>query len=363
MNTFDLSYILNIEDNKELIDLDEIHLKPLYHFKSSKMKNYAVFSKKIKSILDHLKKMKASSSIPLLIVGDTGVGKEMIAEFMHYEVDQSDGPYVAINCSNINKELFESELFGYVKGAFTGAHPKGWEGYIKQSQNGTLFLDEISEINADIQSKLLRVLETGEYFKIGGQTKQTVQSRLIFATNKKMEKMVEQGEFREDLYYRLNIVKADIPPLVKRKEEIIPLVIFFIQELNQKFNKSVQYIEPLVLKLLYSYNWPGNIRELKNFITQLMIFADGESIKYEHLQKKDELDRYYTQMQKLPDQQSNQEDIIQTLLEKPFDLESFTMKIVKKALEKFDGNKSKTAKFLGLKREQLYNRYKLKNDS
>jgi len=357
MEKFDFTQILYKKDNKELIDLKEFSLQPLFHFQHKKMKNYAVFSSRIKNILEHLRRMKASFTIPLLITGDTGVGKEMIAEFMHYEVDQSEGPYIAINCSNINKELFETELFGYVKGAFTGAHPEGWEGYIKQAQKGTLFMDEISDINKEIQSKLLRVLETGEYYKIGGQTKLKINSRLIFATNINLEKMVENGDFREDLFYRLNIVKADIPPLAKRKEEIIPLVLFFISQLNNKFNKSIRYIETIVLKLLYSYNWPGNIRELKNFLTQIMIFADGDCIKYEHLQKKDELDRSYTQMQKLPENKIGEEEMINRLLENPLDLEAFTMKIVKKTLEKFNGNKSKASKYLGLKREQLYNRY------
>ena len=184
---------------------------------------------------------------------------------------------------------------------------------------------------------------------------------MVFATNKNLLDLVEKGEFREDLYYRLNIVSAEVPPLKQRREEIIPMVIFFIKQMNRNWNKNVKYIEAQVLKLLYAYKWPGNIRELKNFITQIMIFIDGETIKYEHLQMKDELDRYTTQLQSpfVEKKVKSEDDLIDILLESPFNLEEFIMKLVKKTLKKFNGNKAKTARFLGLKREQLYNRYKV----
>jgi transcriptional regulator with PAS, ATPase and Fis domain len=280
---------------------------------------------------------------------------------MHYEVDEAKGEYIAINCSNMNKELFEAELFGYEKGAFTGADEKGKKGYIEQASNGTLFLDEISEIDLDIQAKLLRVLETGDYYRVGGRKNQKVKGRLIFATNRNLFKLTKKDAFREDLYYRLNIVNIQIPPLSQRKEEIVPMILFFIKQQNKELNKTVKFIEPQVLKLLYAYKWPGNMRELKNFITQIMIFIEGNSIRFDHLEMKDELDRYNTQLQDPFTEKKalTQDDLIDKLLEKPFNLEHFIIKLVRKTLRKFKGNKAKTARFLGLKREQLYNRYRV----
>lgn len=352
--------ILKDKDNK-LINIQSLYCYPEKTLSHPRLKGYAIYSEKLKIILDKLDKMADSRGVPLLITGDTGSGKELISEYMHYEVDKDKGEYVAFNCSNINKELFESELFGYEKGAFTGAHSQGKEGYFQQAEGGTLFLDEITEINHEIQAKLLRVLETGEYYKVGGRKKHKVNSRLIFATNKNLEKLVEEGGFREDLYYRLNIVNAEVPKLSERREEIIPLVVFFIKQLNQQLQKSVQYIENKVLKLFYYYTWPGNIRELKNFITQLMIFTNDDSINFDHLQIKDKLDQHYTKSFKLKQESDflTEEEIIERLLKKPIDIENFSMKIVERALHKFKGNKAKTARYLGLKREQLYNRYRM----
>ena len=360
MDVKQVQNFLNSENN-ELVDLQNVDLQPVKKFRTDQLQQFVVFSERLNNILEHLERMKVSPRVPLLITGDTGSGKELIAQFMHYEVDEAKGDYIAVNCSNMNKELFEAELFGYDKGAFTGADPKGKMGYIQQALNGTLFLDEISEIDLDIQSKLLRVLETGEFYKVGGRSKQKTQCRIVFATNKNLHDLVEKGEFREDLYYRLNIVSVEAPPLIQRKEEIIPMVIFFIKQMNHNWNKNIKYIETQVLKLLYAYKWPGNIRELKNFITQIMIFIDGEIIKFEHLQMKDELDRYTTQLQSpfVEKRVESEDDLIDLLLEKPFNLEAFIMKLVKRTVQKFNGNKAKTARFLGLKREQLYNRYKV----
>lgn len=360
MNVNQEQNFLNTENN-ELIDIENIDLKPVKKFKTDQLQQFVVFSERLKGILEYLERMKVSPHVPLLITGETGSGKELIAQFMHYEVDEAAGEYIAVNCSNMNKELFEAELFGYEKGAFTGADPKGKKGYIQQASNGTLFLDEISEIDLNLQSKLLRVLETGEFYRVGGRNKQKTQCRIVFATNKNLHDLVEKGEFREDLYYRLNIVSAEAPPLNQRREEIIPMVIFFIKQMNNQWNKKVKYIEAQVLKLLHAYKWPGNIRELKNFITQIMIFIDGDTIKFDHLQMKDELDRYTTQIQSPFTEKKieSEDDVIYLLLEKPFNLEAFIMKLVKRTLQKFNGNKAKTARFLGLKREQLYNRYKV----
>ena len=348
------------QNNEDLIDLQEVAFQAKKPFSTSQMQSFVIFSEKLKGILEHLEQMKFSPHVPLLITGPTGSGKELIAHFMHYEVDQAEGEYIAINCSNINKELFEAELFGYESGAFTGADKKGKTGYIQQVEKGTLFLDEISEIDLDIQAKLLRLLESGEYYRVGGRKKKKMQCRLVLATNRHLQDLVERKLFREDLYYRLNIVRAQIPPLSERREDIVPMIVHFILQQNKTLNKTVRYIEPIVLKLLYSYKWPGNIRELKNFITQIMIFIEGDTVTFNHLQMKDELDRYTTQAQSLPMEKKfeTEDEVIEALLQQSFRLEEFIQKLVKKALKKFNGNKAKTARFLGLKREQLYNRYK-----
>jgi len=350
---------LNISD-EACLELDELIPSHKYTFQSNHLKDFYVFSEGMKTILEDLKKLGSTTGVPLLITGSTGSGKELAAMFMHHEVDQNSGEYIAINCTNMNKEMFEAELFGYKGGAFTGASREGHQGYIKQADRGTLFLDEISEIDLDLQAKLLRLLEEREYYPVGGSQRQQVNCRMVFATNRNLEKMLETGRLRRDLFYRLNVVKMHIPSLEERKEEIIPMLGFFVKELNREFQKEVRYIQGKVLKFMYLYNWPGNIRELKNFITQIMVFIEGDTITFEHLQTKDELDRMQTQFYQgdFGSAKPSREEIINELLKEPFDLEKFSMDVVRATLKKFNGNKSKTAQFLGLKREQMYNRYK-----
>jgi transcriptional regulator with PAS, ATPase and Fis domain len=343
-----------------VINIDDISFTKYDLFKSEELKDFGVFSKLMYNNFQILKKIRKAKDIPILLSGGTGTGKEVMAKYLHYDVDNDAGPYVAINCANINKDLFEAELFGYNKGAFTGANNTGKEGYIAQANGGTLFLDEITEVALDVQVKLLRILQEREYYRLGGNEKLNVKCRIICATNRDVLKLVHEGLFREDLYYRLNIVNINIPSIKERKEEIIPLVLFFIRRLNEKYDKKIQYIEYKVLRLLSIYKWPGNIREIKNFITQIMIFIDGATIKFEHLEIKDNLDRQQTQnMEANYFRYLDNDDVIGKLISKPINLENFVIEIVKAVLQMCDGNKSKAAKHLGLKREQMYNRYKI----
>ena len=361
MGKTNTSNILNSSDTKS-ISLEDLNCKPLFIFKNKNLQEYGIFSKELQQNFTELKKLQNTNHIPILITGTTGSGKEVIVKYIHYEVDGDNGPYIALNCSNVNKEMFEAELFGYNKGAFTGARQEGKDGYIKLAGNGTLFLDEITEIERDVQVKLLRVLQEREYYKLGGDIKDFVSCRIIGATNRDIKDLVEKGEFREDLFYRLNIVDLHIPGLKERKDEIMPLLCWFINKLNKQFNKNVQYVEAKVLKLLYHYSWPGNVRELKNLITQVMIFIDSDTIKFDHLKIKDELDRLQTELMLPSGIQSeglSEQKVIEKILETPINIENFTIRIVKAALKKFNGNKSKTAKYLGLNREQLYNRFKV----
>lgn len=356
-----LPYISNQPDDS-IIPLNKIQAKSLYTFSNGKLDEYGIFSNELYTSLEELKKLRNKKQIPILITGTTGSGKEVVAKYIHYEVDQNQGPYIALNCSNVNKEMFEAELFGYNKGAFTGARQDGKKGYIELSEGGTLFLDEITEIELDIQVKLLRILQEREYFRLAGNKKLEVNSRIIGATNRDIKQLVENGDFREDLFYRLNIVQIDVPGLKNRKQEIIPLIGWFVKSLNKQFGKDIKYIENKVLKLLMHYDWPGNIRELKNLITQVMIFIESDTIRFDHLRIKDELDRLQTEQLSASTRldKFDKESIIHKLLEQPMDIEEFTMDVVRSALKKFDGNKTKTAKFLGLKREQLYNRFRQK---
>jgi len=197
--------ILSLSD-ETIVPLENISMKSLNAFENKNLKEYGVFSSDLQEKLKEIKKLYNKKNIPILITGKTGSGKEVIANYIQYEVDKDEGPYVAINCSNVNKEVFEAELFGYNKGAFTGASQEGKKGYIECAENGTLFLDEITEIERDVQVKLLRVLQEREYYRLGGNKKLHVNCRIIGATNRDIRKLVEQGEFREDLFYRLNIV-------------------------------------------------------------------------------------------------------------------------------------------------------------
>ncbi len=340
----DFSYILNLKDD-EIINLSELFNKNQFNIKRGLTLN---FSEITSTTNKKLEKLNSYPEIPVLIEGKSGVGKEVAARYLHYKGMDNNKPFIGVNCASINKEIFEAELFGYVKGAFTGADLGGSDGYIKASERGTLFLDEISEIPLNLQAKLLRVLQEGEYYKVGSRIKEKVSSRFVFASNKNLKKLVAKGLFREDLYYRIHVCKILIPSLKERKEEIIPLSIYFINEMIKKMNLQIDKIEAGVFKYFYNHTWKGNIRELQNYITNLIFFCESNVLKTEIIEVskiliKKELNFINTKDFLIP--------------EKPFDIEDYMQKIVKKALVKFNGNKTKTAEFLNLTRIQMYKRY------
>ncbi len=227
---------------------------------------------KMKEVLKTINKA-ASFDFPVLIIGESGTGKELIARALHQLSPRRDKPFVAINCANIHPDIMEAEFFGYKKGAFTGAD-KDKEGIIEKADGGTLFLDEIGEMPLEVQSKLLRFLQEQEVRKIGDSKAKKVDVRIVAATNKDLKKMVEEGKFREDLYYRLEIVKLDIPPLRERKEDIPLLVEHFIKKYNREYGEKVKGITPEALEFLINYDWEGNIRQLENVIKRAFVFAD-----------------------------------------------------------------------------------------
>lgn len=233
-------------------------------------------SPKMEQIMEHVMKVSNYSST-VLIYGESGVGKEVIAQAIHQLGNRSGQPFLKLNCGAIPENLLESELFGYSKGSFTGADKNGKEGYFQKADKGILFLDEIGEMPTSLQVKLLRVLQEQEVVPIGSTTPMPIDVQIIAATNKNLRKMVEEGTFREDLYYRLNVIPIHVPPLRERPEDIPLLAFHFLQQLNERYHKNF-HLSPDALNLLEVYSWPGNIRELQNMIERLAVSADHSTI-------------------------------------------------------------------------------------
>ncbi|WP_051276392.1 sigma-54 interaction domain-containing protein [Desulfovirgula thermocuniculi] len=219
----------------------------------------------------------AKTDSTVLITGESGTGKEVIARYIHKNSPRASEPFIPVNCAAIPRDLLESEFFGYTKGAFTGANAHGKPGLFEIADKGTLFLDEIGELPLAMQSKLLRVLDTGEVQRLGGTTFTKINVRVIAATNRDLKKMVEEKAFRGDLYYRLNVLPIHLPPLRERPEDILPLARRFLQELNKKYGLKKR-MSPQLEKLLLSYDWPGNARELRNVIERLVITSREEEL-------------------------------------------------------------------------------------
>ena len=240
-------------------------------------------SKGIKDALDQTRKIARSHDTTVLIEGETGTGKEVISRAIHYQSRRIGKPFISINCGAINKDLVESELFGYEKGTFTGGLHEGKKGKIELAHEGSLFLDEVSELIPSAQVKLLRFLENKDFYPVGGTEKKKVDVRVIAATNKSLEKAIGEGTFREDLYYRLNIVKIYLPPLRERPEDVIPLVLFYMDKFNLQCGKNFRGLSKSAEKIMLNHRWPGNVRELRNIIERIMIMEDDVEIRARHL--------------------------------------------------------------------------------
>ena len=240
-------------------------------------------SRVIQEILKKVHQVAQSKDTPVLLYGDTGTGKELIAQTIHYLSPNYKGNLVSVNCAAIPRELIESELFGYEKGAFSGAEKSGKIGLVEKAAEGTLFLDEVGDMGSEVQAKLLRFLESGEYFRVGGAKSRRVHTRVVSATNKNLSTLVQQGEFRSDLYFRLAVVKIDIPSLNQRPEDVLALSHFFLNDFNTKFNKSFHGFSPEAEAALIQRQWTGNVRELKNFIERAALFGDGGMLTCEDL--------------------------------------------------------------------------------
>lgn len=224
----------------------------------------------------------ANTRTNVLIQGESGTGKELVAKAIHYNSPYRKEPFIVINCSAISDTLLESELFGHVKGAFTDAFYET-RGKFEIAGKGTLFLDEIGDVSPNLQSKLLRVIETRDFMKVGGERVLNTEARIIAATNQDLEALIEQGKFREDLYYRLKVVEIDLPPLRERKEDIPELVAYLLEKINRELRKNVRKVPPKVMRRLQNFPWKGNVRELENALTRAVILAKGDVILEENL--------------------------------------------------------------------------------
>jgi len=300
-------------------------------------------SQKMKEALGLAEKVAQGSETTVLIEGETGTGKELLAEYIHFLSPRSSFPFIPINCGAIPKDLFESELFGYERGAFTGALEKGKMGKVEAAEKGTLFLDEVGELFSSAQVKVLRVLEEKEYFKVGGVDQRKADVRIIAATNKDLESEVKKGNFRDDLYFRLNVVKLHIPPLRERKEDILPLFRFFVHRFNEQFKKSFVQISEEAEERILSYPWLGNVREIRNTAERILLLEKGDTVLGKHfsfLTGKEEPSEETARFKPfIPP-----EGIILDKVEKEYILEALRIK---------KGNKSEAAKMLGISRSAL----------
>ena len=279
----------------------------------------------------------APTKASVLITGESGVGKELIADAIHRLSDRKDKPFVKVHCAALSESLLESELFGHEKGAFTGAVGRK-RGRFELAHLGTILLDEIGEINPNVQVKILRVLQEKRFERVGGEETLQVDTRIISATNADLRKEIEAGRFREDLFYRLNVVNIEVPPLRERKEDIPLLVSAFIKEFARENNKNVEGIDPKARSVLYNYSWPGNIRELKNCIESATVMCKGNIIHVDDLPPSVVGD-------------SDNDYIKISLGSKLSDAEE---EIIRSTLNANKGNKSKTAEILGIGRKTLH---------
>lgn len=289
----------------------------------------------------------AKSDATVMVLGESGTGKDLFARAIHQTSIRRDKPFVVVDCSSIPPNLMESELFGYEPGAFTGAKKGGKPGKFEIANKGTIFLDEIGELPLEMQSKLLRVLENHEFYRVGGLKPVKIDARVISATNRDLPRMIEKGKFREDLFFRLGVVTLKIPPLRERREDILPLIEYFMKIYSAKNKKVVEDIEPQALEIMMKYNWPGNVRELKNIIERLVILTENGVLCAEHLPKHiKDISQTFAQDTKVSD--DGLRDVI-------YDNER---KIIADTLKACNFNKSKTARVLDIPRSTLY--YKMK---
>ena len=326
------------EANRQLTDYKERLKKVQGNYYA--LDNIIGNSRKILELKETIRRV-ANSDSTVLITGESGTGKEIFANAIHEISNRRDKNFVKINCAAIPENILESELFGYEEGAFTGAVRGGKIGKFELAHGGTLFLDEIGDMSFDMQSKMLRVLQDKVVERVGGNSPKKVDVRLIAATNQNLLKKIEKGEFREDLYYRLNVLLLELPPLRERLDDIEPLCSFFISKYNNKFGIYIEKIDDEAMDYLLNYMWPGNIRELENVIERAYNFVDGNTIHAKQLPEKIIKGRGVVSVGDLKN-----------------NLNSLEKQLIVDTLKACGGNKSKTAQVLKINRASLYQKLK-----
>ncbi|MGD8534735.1 MAG: sigma-54 dependent transcriptional regulator [Candidatus Aminicenantes bacterium] len=324
--------IKNLVEHQNLVE-ENISLRKKveeqFHFEGIVAK-----SPKMLKIFELIKTV-APTNATVLINGKTGTGKEVVARAIHHQSQRRKKPFIATSCASLPESLLESELFGHEKGSFTGAIERK-KGKFEAGDGGTLFLDEIGEINANTQIHLLRALEEKKITRVGGNEEISVDVRVVAATNRNLKTLVKEGIFREDLYYRLNVVTIDLPPLKERTEDILPLAEHFLKKYAEDNNKTIKKFSPEVVEFMLNYSWPGNVRELENMIERGVILSEKKAIT----------------LTELP------QDIIHPTSAEGKTIEAVTKSHILNVLEETKGNISKAAKILGVRRMTLYNKLK-----
>ncbi|WP_338749430.1 sigma 54-interacting transcriptional regulator [Bacillus sp. FJAT-52991] len=330
--------------------LEKAESKVAYYLSELKKSEQARFT--WDQIITHdryLEKLKNSAAkaakgrSTILVRGESGTGKELFAHAVHASSARKEGPFVEVNCAAIPEQLLESEFFGYEEGAFTGANRKGKIGKFDLANGGTLFLDEVGDMSLILQAKLLRVIQDREFYRVGGTERVHVDVRIIAATNRPLEEMVKLGEFREDLYYRLNVISLHIPPLRERRGDVKLLINHMMEQLNRVLSTSVTGIEDKALRCLLQYDWPGNVRELKNILERAMTFAETGNI----------------QMEDLPEYMTAKVETMSLSHNHCYSLtEQAEISAIQKVMEEVNGNKAKAARLLGISRSGLYEKLK-----
>ncbi|HVO83707.1 MAG TPA: sigma-54 dependent transcriptional regulator [Syntrophobacteria bacterium] len=301
------------------------------------------------------KRVAVSPDANVYIGGETGVGKELFARVIHFNSPRAAAPFVAVNCAAISKEVVESELFGYRRGAFTGAHVKGKRGLFEEANGGTLLLDEIADLPLDVQAKLLRVLEEKEFYPVGDSQARKVDVRVIAATNRSLEKLCESGQFRQDLYFRLATISIDILPLRERKEDIVLLANYFMQVCNKKYGKNFRRLSNSAIQVLLAHPWKGNVRELKNALERVALLEDGTEIKVAHLDFLGAAQKPLTP----PKGAQDQGTFLPSAIPPPgIRLDEVIKHLITTAYRQTNKNQVQTAKLLGITRNTLLYRLK-----
>jgi len=278
---------------------------------------------------------------PVLITGESGTGKELVAHGIHSLGNRANRPFVAVPCGAIPESLIEAELFGHEKGAFTNANNQR-EGYFERAGNGTLFLDEIGELSLTMQPKLLRALQQREFSRLGSTQLIPLRARILFATHRNLEQMVAAGKFRQDLFYRINVMSIQLPPLREHAEDIGPLVEHFLHRYSKQYRKAVEAIDPAALKALEGYDWPGNVRELENVMQRSVIMAEDSSL---HLTDLPEIFQEASALEFLEDEFSGSFEGM---------IRDYRVKLVNEAIQECNGNKTLAAQRLSISRAYLH---------